>query len=434
DYKRCKVLGDLLGVDDPTSGPPLDHRAALFLYRLLSELRTIGVFNEEILRERVIKINLNKTSVARAARTILGPLLPQGSPPVTVLIPCLQDVNSLNAKRVRPGERGKRGNTMPVGEVPLAKQTVEFDDFLPEAMAAWRGAAKHRISHVHLAFDRYCSTFQVTEEMRFGADEAPKARDAVIVQLSKSLVESRERRKLYEHSREGNAADRDSTGEPGMMMRLADGVAKAQEERLDVSAHASAPPQARNGTPCATNNMPMSWVVETTGEATCMKDYISMHAPVVELLSGEDLALALHYLNPTLSKADTKSLFRKGCTAQWESTHRSFRGLWIQEETEVGKKYWVHTVQDLTQWTTPFNMNDFKREEIDREAFVELCLSAKILDSSPLAPYFLGQPPALWDGWDNIVAALGRKEMSSGTVQDTKRPATKRESKQPGQE
>lgn len=58
--------------------------------------------------------------------------------------------------------------------------------------------------------------------------------------------------------------------------------------------------------------MPMSWVVETTGEATCMQDYISMNAPVVELLSAEDLALALHYLNPTLSNADMKSLYRKG--------------------------------------------------------------------------------------------------------------------------
>lgn len=56
----------------------------------------------------------------------------------------------------------------------------------------------------------------------------------------------------------------------------------------------------------------MSWVVETTGDATCMKDYISMNAPVVELLSAEDLILALHYLDPTLSSADTKSLYKKG--------------------------------------------------------------------------------------------------------------------------
>lgn len=27
-----------------------------------------------------------------------------------------------------------------------------------------------------------------------------------------------------------------------------------------------------------------------------------------------------------------------GCTIQWESTHRFFRGLWVQEETEIGKK------------------------------------------------------------------------------------------------
>lgn len=56
----------------------------------------------------------------------------------------------------------------------------------------------------------------------------------------------------------------------------------------------------------------MSWVMETTGEATCMNDYVSKNAPVVELLLAEDLALALNYLNPTLSKADTKSLYKKG--------------------------------------------------------------------------------------------------------------------------
>jgi len=56
----------------------------------------------------------------------------------------------------------------------------------------------------------------------------------------------------------------------------------------------------------------MSWVVESSGEATCIKDYISMHAPVVELLSAEDVALAVQYLNPTLSNADTRSLYKKG--------------------------------------------------------------------------------------------------------------------------
>lgn len=56
----------------------------------------------------------------------------------------------------------------------------------------------------------------------------------------------------------------------------------------------------------------MSWVVETSGDATCMKDYISMNAPVVDLLSAEDLTLALHYLDPTLSNPDAKSLYKKG--------------------------------------------------------------------------------------------------------------------------
>ncbi|CAM9185901.1 unnamed protein product [Ectocarpus fasciculatus] len=423
DYKRCKVLGDLLGVDDPTTGPPFDHRSALFLYRFLAELRTVGVFNEDILRERIIKINLNKTAAARAARTVLGPTLPQGSPPMTVLIPCLQDANNLNSKRARPGERGKRGNTMPPGEVPLAKQTVEFDELLPQAMLAWRGVWKHRVSHINLAFDRYSSTFQaraicckVTEEMRFGADDAPKARDAVIVQLSKSLVEGRQRRKLYDTARQAEGATQHSTGEPGMMMRLAEGMSKAQEDRLDIQAYSTASPQAA-----------MSWVVETTGEATCMKDYISMNAPVVELLSEEDLTLALNYLNPTLSNVDIRTMYKKGRKIQWDNTHTLFRGLWAQEETDVGKKYWVHMIHDLTQWAVPFNMNDFKREEIDREAFVELCLSSKVLDSSPLAPHFLAQPQALWDGWDNLVAALGRKEMRNGTLQDSKRPAAKHE-------
>lgn len=57
DYKRCKVMGDLLGVDDPTRGPPLDHRSALFLYRLLAELRSVrpeaGVFGRNF-HERMV--------------------------------------------------------------------------------------------------------------------------------------------------------------------------------------------------------------------------------------------------------------------------------------------------------------------------------------------------------------------------------------------
>lgn len=43
DYKRCKVMGDLLGVEDVTKPPPFDHRAALFLYRLLAEFRTVRI-------------------------------------------------------------------------------------------------------------------------------------------------------------------------------------------------------------------------------------------------------------------------------------------------------------------------------------------------------------------------------------------------------
>lgn len=43
-----------------------------------------------------------------------------------------------------------------------------------------------------------------------------------------------------------------------------------------------------------------------------MNDYVSMNAPVVELLTKEDLALALHFLNPTLPDSETKSLYKKG--------------------------------------------------------------------------------------------------------------------------
>lgn len=50
-----------------------------------------------------------------------------------------------------------------------------------------------------------------------------------------------------------------------------------------------------------------------------------------------------------------------------------------------------------------------RRISIKRQAFVELCLGAKVLGDSPLAQHFLGAPQALWDGWDNIVAALRSK-------------------------
>lgn len=66
------------------------------------------------------------------------------------------------------------------------------------------------------------------------------------IQLSKSLVEGRERRKLYSSKSQqeelDDAEERGAT-EPGMMMRLANGIETAQNERLDVSAHAVAPPK-----------------------------------------------------------------------------------------------------------------------------------------------------------------------------------------------
>lgn len=65
------------------------------------------------------------------------------------------------------------------------------------------------------------------------------------IQLSKSLVEGRERRKLYKSPspEEADAVHEGGAEEPGMMMRLADGTEKAQKERLDVSAYATTPQQ-----------------------------------------------------------------------------------------------------------------------------------------------------------------------------------------------
>ena len=43
-----------------------------------------------------------------------------------------------------------------------------------------------------------------------------------------------------------------------------------------------------------------------------MNDYISMNAPVVELLTKDDLALALRFLNPALPDAEAKALYKRG--------------------------------------------------------------------------------------------------------------------------
>lgn len=56
----------------------------------------------------------------------------------------------------------------------------------------------------------------------------------------------------------------------------------------------------------------MTWIMESTGEATCMKDYVSMHAPVVELCSKDDLVLALKYLHPALNDTAVKTLGKEG--------------------------------------------------------------------------------------------------------------------------
>lgn len=75
----------------------------------------------------------------------------------------------------------------------------------------------------------------------------------------------------------------------------------------------------------------MSWVIDSTGDATCIKDYESMHAPVVELLTVKDLGLAVNYLNPALDDTNIKDLYEQGVeqyshTFQWiAASHRSIK-------------------------------------------------------------------------------------------------------------
>lgn len=57
---------------------------------------------------------------------------------------------------------------------------------------------------------------------------------------------------------------------------------------------------------------PTRWILKSNGEATCLQDYEGMHAPVVELLRKEDLALAVHYLNPTISESRMEELYDEG--------------------------------------------------------------------------------------------------------------------------
>lgn len=64
-----------------------------------------------------------------------------------------------------------------------------------------------------------------------------------LLQLGKTLVEGRDRRGLYDSPTQEDDEGEQCSGEPGVMMRLANGIEKAQEERLDVSAYATAPPQ-----------------------------------------------------------------------------------------------------------------------------------------------------------------------------------------------
>lgn len=62
------------------------------------------------------------------------------------------------------------------------------------------------------------------------------------------------------------------------------------------------------------------WFLESNGEATRLQDYEGMHAPVVELLRKEDLALAIHYLNPTVHESEIQELYDEG-SELLEGTH-----------------------------------------------------------------------------------------------------------------
>lgn len=73
--------------------------------------------------------------------------------------------------------------------------------------------------------------------------------------------------------------------------------------------------------------------MEGDGEATCNKDFESMNSPVVELMTKEDLAPAVKYLNPSLTDSDVAVLFEQGASENCERRSTRFLCLTPNKKT-----------------------------------------------------------------------------------------------------
>jgi hypothetical protein len=74
-----------------------------------------------------------------------------------------------------------------------------------------------------------------------------------------------------------------------------------------------------------------------------------------------------------------------------------------------------------TQWTKPFNPSLYTRNELDKAAFIEVCLHCRVPQESPLVRLFCSEPSTLWDVWDSAVSKLpsDRVPVRKGTGSDS---------------
>ena len=137
----------------------------------------------------------------------------------------------------------------------------------------------------------------------------------------------------------------------------------------------------------------------------------------------------MNQVKPGCSEAEIVTLWEKGLERSHQKCMDRFQQLWRRYETSEGLPFWHNRWKNSTQWTPPYEPANFLPEDFEQDSLVEICLEARLLESSPFVSLLDKNPRDLWSESDIFLHELQQEEEEKRARQE-KRDAEEAAKKQ----
>ena len=363
-HKRINLLAMTLGAYDVEWAPPLTLRDTNFLFGVLANLKRFEAFNEKILQDKDGQIDIGRNIAVASVKSVFAPILPDGG------------VNIMN-----------RITTLPAPSESKNAKAVDLDHLLELCVDRWLRVNNTWKAHLSCLFEMHCSLFEVVNEMSFCLESHPGSvgKDAILLQLDRS--------KLKKDNTFLNSWRDYRNLEIAMKMKDPN-VVKGGSDASVASDNSTVGGGSLDGDGGSSKGGGATDHSVELGGGVAMKTGSSDEN--VALLTKEGFQSFMLQVKPGCTEAEILALFDKGIARSHERCLQRFRKLWRRYETAEGQPFWHNRWKNTTQWQEPFEAGNFHPEDFEQDVFVEICLEARLLESSPFVSLLDKDPRDLW--------------------------------------